>query len=207
MILTFYEWNGLICAQKNGITREREEGTAQIGMNKGFKIESLHDTNLSLLRKTSPREFERCGTCMIRTLKNTYHWLANRNQNAIIIIWGRLSYEDDEKVKVKYVYSQHANEIDVAILINQSPYMRVLVLVVMEINQNMIDVSNQRFILIWIYLLKPYHKIARLLEWLASKSASYSNCKWRCTHYVHISINKNSSFNGRHDLDLHIQEV
>ena len=85
MILTFYERNGLICARKNGITREREEGTAQIGMNKGFKIESLYDTNLSLLKKTSPREFERCVTCMIRTL-NTYHWLANRNQNAIITI-------------------------------------------------------------------------------------------------------------------------
>ena len=86
MILIFYERNGLICARKNGITREREEGGAQICMKKGFKIESLHDTNLSLLRKTSPREFERCVTCMIRTLKNTYHWLANRNQNAIIII-------------------------------------------------------------------------------------------------------------------------
>ncbi len=58
MILTFYERNGLICARKNGITREREEGGALICMEKGFKIESLHDTNLSLLRKTSPREFE-----------------------------------------------------------------------------------------------------------------------------------------------------
>jgi hypothetical protein len=84
MILTFYERNGLICARKNGITREREEGGAQIGMNKGFKIESLYDTNLSLLKKTSPREFERYVTCMIRTL-NTYHWLANRNHNAIIL--------------------------------------------------------------------------------------------------------------------------
>ena len=45
MILTFYERNGLICTRKNGITREREEGSAQICMKKGFKIESLHDTN------------------------------------------------------------------------------------------------------------------------------------------------------------------
>jgi hypothetical protein len=58
MILPFYERNGLISARKNGITREREEGGAQIDMKKGFKIEFLHDTNLSLLRKTSAREFE-----------------------------------------------------------------------------------------------------------------------------------------------------
>ena len=59
MILIFYERNGLICARKNGITREREEGSALIGMNKGFKIESLHDKQISSLRKTSAREFER----------------------------------------------------------------------------------------------------------------------------------------------------
>jgi hypothetical protein len=59
MILIFYERNGLICARKNGITREREEGNVQIGVNKGFKIESLHDKQISSLRKTSAREFER----------------------------------------------------------------------------------------------------------------------------------------------------
>ena len=59
MILIFYERNGLICARKNGITQEREEGNVQIGVNKRFKIDSLHDKQISSLRKTSAREFER----------------------------------------------------------------------------------------------------------------------------------------------------